>query len=196
MATVNLFAELTANGNSAALALPGPVCDVDVYLKEGANDGGGTLKLQVSQDGTVFADVTSASWTSGDGLLGRYTVYGGEVRFNLAGATGPSNMIPQVVARPRSMAQFRRGELTANGSATVTLGHVPAAVTLWGLGTWGSGTMKLEMSADGGTTWYDTGASLTANGYSTITNTGENTLFRVTLSGATSPVLDWFVLAD
>jgi len=53
-------------------------------------------------------------------------------------------------------------------------------------GTWGSGTIKLQLSPDGGTTWIDvTGVSLTANGHKDVPVMGPGLQFRADLSGST-----------
>lgn len=59
--------------------------------------------------------------------------------------------------------------ITATGS---TAGQVISAaspkvltlVSITATGTWGGTTITVQKSADGGTTWIDTGVSLTANG--------------------------------
>jgi hypothetical protein len=192
----NLFATLAADGSTAALVLGGPVNTVNVFLKEGASDGGGTLIMQVSFDGgTTWTTVPSASWTSGDGILGQYTVYGQHIRFTLSGATSPTNFVIQVSAVALSPESQSSGNFVADGTTLFLFGRAPAAGALYGDGTWGSGTLKLEFSTDGGTTWYDTGASLTADGSAAFTNVAGATVFRAALSGATSPVLVWDVTA-
>lgn len=193
----NLFAELTANGNTVAFELPGAANDVSVFLMEGAAYGAGTLHMESSFDGgTTWVDVPTASWTSGDGHLGTYAVHGSDIRFNLAGATAPSDMTVQVSATARNQWTVNAGTITANGSVDVLLGRKPAAATLFAVGTWGTGTLKLQFSVDGGTTWYD-GASLTANGGGEFDNSdADATIWRINLAGATSPDLDWFVIAS
>lgn len=194
--STNLFAELTANGNTVAYEAAQPANEVSVFLQEGANDGGGTLKMQSSPDGgTTWVDVPTASWTSGDGHLGTYDVHGQDIRFNLASATGPSGMVVQISVKAKTLARVQTYALTADGNtANILLGHKPTTVTMFGDGTWGSGTAKLQYTMDGGTTWYDAG-SLTADGGARFDNTNVGaTIFRINLAGATSPDLNFWVI--
>lgn len=55
-------------------------------------------------------------------------------------------------------------------------------------GTWGSGTLKLQFTINGGTTWVDVASiSLTANGHKEF-NIGSCHL-RMNLAGATNPAI-------
>jgi hypothetical protein len=62
-------------------------------------------------------------------------------------------------------------------------------------GTFGGGTATLEVSPDGGTTWFLLAAGLTANGLQHVlaANNVEQ-LARVKLTGSTSPTLTMFVV--
>lgn len=80
-------------------------------------------------------------------------------------------------------------ELTGNGTSNVVpwTGRGPA--TWYLTGGIGGGTVQLEVSFDGGTTWEDvTGASQTAIGQVAIDINGPCS-YRQTLSGATGPTL-------
>jgi hypothetical protein len=59
---------------------------------------------------------------------------------------------------------------------------VPRLVEIRATGTWGGTTITVQSSSDGGTTWIDTGVSLTANGtdYAYIV---AGDLVRVTATG-------------
>lgn len=92
-----------------------------------------------------------------------------------------------------------RGRLTTNtttdaGAAQGGSAGVPY-VTLFGSGTWGGGTLKLQAGFDsqGGMLWVDVPeASLTANGCVTVAISAMD--LRVSLAGATAPSLDWAVV--
>ena len=89
------------------------------------------------------------------------------------------------------------GTLTANGS---TPSHsFPGGVgTAHAAGTFGSGTLALEVSADNGTTFINGGTSvqLTADGIFNFTLPSDELLVRLTLSGATDPDIDWWISAN
>ena len=79
-------------------------------------------------------------------------------------------------------------QLVANGSSGSQNVPLQGDYLFFASGTWGGGTLTLQASPDGGTTWY-TVATLSANGRSKVfLGTGE--IVRVTLSGATTPTLD------
>jgi hypothetical protein len=61
---------------------------------------------------------------------------------------------------------------------------VPRLCEIRATGTWGGTTITVQTSSDGGTTWIDTGVSLTANGtdYAYIV---AGDLVRVTATGGT-----------
>lgn len=184
----NLFAALTADGQTSALSLPGDINIVDVFLGEGATYGSGTIKLQYSIDGSNYLDQTGASWTSGDGFLGRFLVFGRKLRFDLNGASSPDVTL-QVNCRACSMSEVKSGYLTADGNVDVQFRQGPAAVLLWGDGNDGTGTLKLQYSVDGGTTYYDAGVSLTAAGAGVFSNVMGATHFRANLASSSSPTL-------
>lgn len=196
MSNVNTFAELTADGNTATFELPGDVSTVDVYLDDAETWGAGTLKLQSSFDGgTTWVDVPSASWTSGDGRLGSYTVYGRDVRLNLAGATSPSLT---VTLKAQPVASYvEHYSLTANGNTAVPLTK-PGAVAVFAKGTWDSGSLTLSESPDG-SHYYDAGVTaITANGGGFFANAADNSQLRLVLASvATAADLDvWVYVTD
>lgn len=182
MSDTNTFAILSADGQTASYELPGDVNEVDVYLKDGANDGGGTLKMQTSFDGgTTWVDVPSASWTSGDGRLGSYVTFGRDVRFDLAGSTTPANMIVVVVAKPVASYVQYLGPLTANGNTDLVLTK-PGKFAIFAKGTWDSGSLTVSESPDG-TSYYDTGVTaITANGGGEFANVADNSIMRLVLA--------------
>lgn len=196
---------LAADGQTAAIDLGiNTVVEATVYLGAAATWGGGTLILQQSFDGgTTYFTVPNFSKTSGAAstLLGRVPVIGGgKLRASLSGATGPSlgvNIKVEAIAADPALKQFK---LTANGSTSAFV-YKPAAaypvttqvegdnLLVWSAqGTWGSGTVVLEVSPDGGTTWFKQQAGISANGVQ-YSNGVSDTLCRFTLSGATNPVL-------
>lgn len=189
----NVFATLSADGNTAALDLSslGTAFHIDMYFKTGVTFGSGTVKMQASPDGgTTWLDVpggggiTSATANS---LKGHYTLYGcTQIRFNLAGATTPSLDIAVQVQtiRYETVESFL---LTDNGVAgPFTIRDVldPLGWAAWG--TFGSGTLTLQVSPDGGTTWFNID-SATAAALKHTSNAPEETLWRFSLAGATTP---------
>lgn len=88
------------------------------------------------------------------------------------------------------------GTLSSNTSTTVTVeGYNSTAKlnTLYLAGTFGGGTVTVEGSPDGGTTW------VAVQGYSYTSASIVNIAFRwtairLTLSGAVGPSLTWWVL--
>ena len=77
---------------------------------------------------------------------------------------------------------------TADGqSSTVDWSGGAGTVVAWG-SDFGSGTIKLQMSPDAGTTWIDTGISFTANGVERFALEPGVDL-RFDLSGSTSPTV-------
>lgn len=187
----NTFAQLTADGNTAAFSLPGDVCDIDVYIADAETWGGGTLKMQTSFDGgTTWVDVPNASWTSGDGLLSAgVRAYGRDVRFNLAGATSPviDVTIKAVAVSQASVEVY--GPLTDNGN-TVVLAPRGGAVAVFVKGTWDSGSLTLSHSPDG-TLYVDSGmTAITANGGGFFTNTCGDTLLRLVLASVAAASAD------
>ena len=63
-------------------------------------------------------------------------------------------------------------------------------VTLYGEGTWGSGTMALQASPDDGATWVNV-TTLTANGASHVQVVSH--VLRLRLTGSTGATLDGWI---
>lgn len=59
--------------------------------------------------------------------------------------------------------------------------------TVYAYGTWGGGTLTVQVAFDDSGTWFDTDATLTANNFVTIS--GRFTAIRASLAGATGPSL-------
>lgn len=201
---------LSADGNSAAISLGNATeAEVTIYMGSAATWGSGTAILQQSFDGgTTYFTVPNASWTSGTAStqLARLTLIGGgQFRVNLSGSTSPSlsfNIkVEQVNSQP-----VRQVSFTADGNSStfqfnpkssfpVTTKSVDDDILVWAAqGTWGSGTMTLMVSPDGGTTWYKQAAGLTANGIKYANGVSDN-LFRFNLAGATNPALTVYFVA-
>jgi hypothetical protein len=175
MSDTNAFAELTADGQSAAYEMPGDVCDVDVYLADAETWGSGTLIVQSSPDGgTTWIAVASASWTSGDGYLGSVRAYGRDIRLSLSGSTTPS--------------------LTVTVRATPVASVVRKVATLTANGNWDSGSLTLSLTPDN-LTYYDSGlTALTADGGQAYANTPNDTQLRLVLASVvTASDLDVYV---
>lgn len=64
--------------------------------------------------------------------------------------------------------------------------------------TFGGGTLSLEVSSDGGTTYTNGGTSvqLTAAGLFNFTLPSDELIIRLDLTGATSPSIDWWISAN
>jgi hypothetical protein len=76
--------------------------------------------------------------------------------------------------------------------------HARTGFAIAASGTFGSGTLTLQTSPDGGTNWFAIGTAVTAAGYINVGTpmgdpmaTASNThrMFRLVLTGATSPVI-------
>ncbi len=65
-------------------------------------------------------------------------------------------------------------------------------VTLLAAGTFGSGTITVQASPDGGTTWIDTIATLTAAGVVNFIS-GAGVTYRLNLTGSTTPSINAWV---
>jgi hypothetical protein len=193
MSDTNAFAELTANGQSAAYEMPGDVCDVDVYLDDAETWGGGTLIVQSSPDGgTTWISVASASWTVGDGYLGTVRAYGRDIRLSLSGATSPSLTVT-VRATPVASVVRKVATLTANGNTDFALSRA-GGFALFALGTWDSGSLTLSLTPDN-LTYYDSGlTALTADGGQAYANTPNDTQLRLVLASVvTASDIDVYV---
>lgn len=59
-------------------------------------------------------------------------------------------------------------------------------------GTFGGGTVQFQQSPDGGTTWFNVGAGVTAAGRQVITVYSQCAI-RLTLTGATSPAINAWI---
>jgi len=215
-------ASLAANGSTAALVLPSSGLNlVEVYLGTGATFGSGTITVQsLLPDGSTWATspLGTATFTSGtaNSFVNRFLVYGPQVRFTLAGATSPSldiRAVAKEVREPRATTASAPNSpsigapaifsFTANAtSATIldpmTEQHLVTDVAVAASGTFGSGTLTLQTSPDGGTTWFAIGTAITAAGFITVgsplvipgsVTSGTQRLYRLVLTGATSPTI-------
>lgn len=89
------------------------------------------------------------------------------------------------------------GTFTADGNSP-RITFPGGAGTVQADGTFGSGTLSLEVSSDGGTTFTNGGTSvqLTAEGLFNFTLPSDELIVRLALSGSTSPDIDWWVSAN
>lgn len=89
------------------------------------------------------------------------------------------------------------GTLTANGN-TPGVSFPGGSGTVQADGTFGSGTLALAVSSDGGTTYTNGGTSvqLTAEGIFNFTLPSDELMVRLELTGATSPDIDWWISAN
>lgn len=202
------YAAIVADVSGAAINLsPAVVNEVTLFVGANATWGSGTLKLQTSPDGgTTWLDLpATSSWTAGtlNKKLGVVNVvHGTQIRLVMSGSTSPSLNIVVRVAPVRFGSVLMFG-FTANATTTpfmlpgttnsVTTDGIPNADFAWSAyGTWGSGTMTLQESPDGGTTWFNASgtAVATANAHKVeagVLMTG--TLYRFALTGSTTPAL-------
>lgn len=90
-------------------------------------------------------------------------------------------------------------KLLDNVAATVNSGTFPSAgdfMSLVASGGFGGGTLTVQVSPDGGTTWINTPATLTAAGVTNFIG-GEGLLFRLALTGAAGASLTaWVAFQD
>lgn len=206
-ASYTAFSNLAANGSTSSISVPmGGAYECTLFLGTGATWGAGTITPQESFDGgTTWLSHPSFTVTSGsaNSQIGRFTFHAPLVRFTLSGATSPSLDLRASVELIRS-ANIFSATFAANGSSTVfqipdqadvvantTYINGDPAVSWGAFGTWGSGTLALQVSPDGGTTWFNVD-TLTANGKK-LTKPVTQLLGRLTLTGATSPALTAYV---
>jgi len=192
---VNTFAELTADGSTAAVALPGMASKVHVYLNDTETWGSGTLILESSVDGSNWVAVPSASWTSGDGLLGTVDVLGGQLRATLSGATTPSLTVTIKAIAYSGVVGEEPINLTANGNTDLVLSRA-GKFAVFASGTWDSGSLTVSESPDG-TLYVDSGVTaVTADGGGVHANAGDATLVRLVLASVvTAADLDVVVIS-
>jgi hypothetical protein len=200
---------LAASGSSANIALDSLESEVSVYMGAAATWGGGTAILQESYDaGVTWLSHPTFTFTAGvaSTFLGKAIVHAPLVRVTLSGATSPSLQFNVKVATVRYPTLFAT-TFAANGSSANFLLPTSASVAgstvtvngdqevSWlAQGTWGSGTLVLQTSPDAGVTWFNVDAGITAN-TKKLSKPITDSLCRLTLTGATSPVLSaWVVL--
>lgn len=89
------------------------------------------------------------------------------------------------------------GTLTADGQ-TQGVAFPGGMGTVHADGSFGSGTLSLEVSSDGGTTYTNGGTSvqLTAEGLFNFTLPSDELMVRLDLTGATAPDIDWWISAN
>lgn len=89
------------------------------------------------------------------------------------------------------------GTFTANGQSP-GVAFPGGSGTVQADGTFGAGTLSLEVSSDGGTTYTNGGTSvqLTAEGLFNFNLPSDDLMIRLDLTGATSPDIDWWISAN
>ena len=193
--SVNTFTSLAADGQSAAMALPGLANSVHVYLNDTETWGSGTLILESSVDGTNWVAVPSASWTSGDGHLGTVDVLGGQVRLSLSGSTTPTLAVTlKAVAYSGAVAE-EGINLTANGNTDLVLSRA-GKFAVFATGTWDSGSLTVSVTPDG-TLYVDSGmTAVTADGGGVVANAADDAVVRLVLASVvTASDLDVVVIS-
>lgn len=192
------LAAFAANGSSASFAASGQVNVVSFYFGAGVTFGSGTLTLETSPDGGTTWVSTGVTITTATANSFRQSslVFGQLFRVTLSGATSPTLNVGVRVTQVR-YGNVDAFTFTANGTSLpfllvgdseYLLAPNDYDVALQAFGTFGSGTVALETSPDGGTTWYRV-ATLTANGMSVVSSGLIDALYRINLTGATSPNL-------
>lgn len=93
-----------------------------------------------------------------------------------------------------SPTQLFTGQSTNAASSTTVLSS-GGFMSLLASGTFGGGTLTVQASPNGGTTWIDTTATLTAAGIVNFV-AGAGVLVRLNLTGATAPNLNAWVALE
>jgi hypothetical protein len=184
MSLVNTFANLAADGSTADLALPGDVNRVKVYFADGADDGTGTITMYQSFDGgTTYVAVASAVWTSGDGYMGTFDVYGRILKFAIASSTTPDvDITVEVDAIASSYEEY---DFLDDGTQTFAVPR-KGDFAVFASGTWDSGSLTIDETPDN-TLYVDTGyTAVTADGGAVVSNTSLNDKFRLVLASVSS----------
>jgi hypothetical protein len=188
----NTFAELTDNGSTASVELPGDVNEVDVYIDDGETWDSGSLTALTSFDGgTTWVTVPGFTKTTGDGYLGSFTAYGKDLKFTIASVAGASASITITIKAKRVMSQviLAAQTLTDNGNTDLVLTR-PGDLAVFAKGTWDSGSLTLSVSPDG-TLYVDSGVTaITANGGGYYTNTAGDTTLRLVLASVAGAAAD------
>ena len=79
--------------------------------------------------------------------------------------------------------------VTEGNATAIDVGGTPDFYQIIANGTFGSGTITAYLSVDGGSNYYTTGETLTADGIITL-NVKSGDKIKVVLSGATNPDID------
>ena len=190
MTDSNTWATLTANGSTAALAMPGDVNDVDVYLNDTETWDSGSLTAETSPDGgTTWVTVAAFSaLTSGDGYIGSFRCFGQNLRFTVASVVTASVLTLTAVAKPVA-ATLQRYNITANGNTEIPVTRT-GDLAVFLTGTWDSASVTMSVSPDG-TLYVDSAATaVTADGGFVYTNTAGNTLMRLVTASAAGVITD------
>jgi hypothetical protein len=180
-----------ANGNGATMSPKGTKHQVTVYFGTGVTFGSGTLTLMVSPDGGttwISTGNTITSATASTKVAATFTVNGTMFRWTLTGSTTPTLAIATKLEQ-QHYREVRTIAFAADGSSdTFTMQYDESNIGFTAMGTWGSGSLTLQCSPDGGTTWFKVGTAVTANGYQRVTDLSD-TMFKFVLSGSTTPSL-------
>lgn len=193
----------SANGNSATMENSPYVRSVlSTYAGANVAFGAGTVKVQMSPDGgTTWLD-TGKSFTAANAnkLIQHDEVFGPEFRMNLSGATAP-NLDVDMVLRGVATGPVPAYEFSADETKNAfTLPFTAEKAFVYAAyGTFGGGTLTLEYSIDGGTTWKAEDTALAnkynqiAAGYTMIAGRdgvkSVHKMYRFKLAGSTAPSL-------
>jgi hypothetical protein len=180
----NADAEFSANGSGASMAPNGTRHSVTIYFGAGVTFGSGTLTLMTSPDGGttwVSTGITITSATASSRYGTTYEVAGSLFRWTLTGSTTPTINIATKFEQIHYHS-VQTITFADNGTSTpFMLDHDESTFAFTAYGTWDSGSLTIETSPDGGTTWFKEGAAVTANSYNTRTGVTDR-LFRFVMA--------------
>ena len=184
MSNTNTFANITANGSTAAFAMPGDVNDVDLYIADSPTYDSASITAETSPDGgTTWVTVAAMSAiTSGDGYAASFRCFGQNLRFTVASVVTACDLDLTVRATPVA-STLQRYEITANGNTEIPVSR-KGDVAVFLTGTWDSASVTMSLTPDG-TLYVDSGATaVTADGGFTYTNTAGDTQLRLVTASA------------
>ena len=193
MASIQTYQSDTfaANGNGATMTRQGTKHKCTVYFGTGVTFGSGTLTLMVSTDGGttwVSTGNTITSATASTKVAATFVVNGNMFRWTLTGSTTPTLIIATKLEQQHSHA-VKEVTFAADGSSeTFVMQYDESNIGIVATGTWGSGSLTLQVTPDNGTTWFKVGTAFTANGYQRITDLSD-LMFKFVLAGSTTPAL-------
>ncbi len=184
------FAAVTSATDSAVLDTDRLVNWVDLWIPTGLEFDGSDLTFKSSVDGTQYLAVPGMTVADDEtGYIGRFLVFGSKIKFTSANNAGSASTVTPIVRyRAASMSEHKVAGtvVDADSNATFSFGRAPKKLHMQVTGTIDSGTVTLEGSPDGGTTYIPlSGSTITAvTDFRVYDNPSKMTQFRVSWSGA------------